>query len=69
MSRDDSGSSKPLLSLRAAVILLLALLVGAATAGLILLADRTPAEAVLGGCAAVAAAVKFFSGLIGPSNS
>ena len=69
MSRDDSESSTPLLSLRAAVILLLALLTGAAAAGLILLSERTLAEAVLGGCVAVAAAVKFFSWLIGQHDS
>jgi hypothetical protein len=65
MSRRQSGEPPtPLLSTRTALVLLLALITGAATTTLTLLAGRHPAEAVLAGLAATGAAVTCFHNLI-----
>lgn len=53
-----------LLSVRSAVVLLLGGLSGAAAALLTSVAGRHPAEAVLVGCATVAAAIRYFHGII-----
>ena len=58
---DDPG---PLLPLRAALVLLLAMLTAITVAILLLMAHRTVPESVLGGLAALAGAVKFFHWLI-----
>lgn len=53
-----------LLSMRAALVLLMAALTGVAAAGLTLLANRHPAEAALTGLAAAGVGAKFFHWLI-----
>lgn len=54
----------PLLSIRVALVVLLALLAGLAAAGLTILARRPVADAVLFGIAGFAAGLKFFHWLI-----
>jgi hypothetical protein len=54
----------PLLNIRTTLVLLLALLSGAGVTALTVLADGSPAEAILAGLAATAASIKFFHGLI-----
>jgi hypothetical protein len=56
-----SSEQAPLLSLRAALILMLAILTGIGAGVLSALAGRHPAEAVLIGVAATAAAAAFFN--------
>ncbi|MER6039014.1 hypothetical protein ACWDO6_21265 [Streptomyces sp. NPDC003674] len=54
----------PLLSLRAALILLLGVLVGVGTGVLTVMAGAVAAQAVLAGAAAFGAAVPFFDRLV-----
>lgn len=62
--RRSSDPKAPLLSVRATVVLLLALLSGAGVVILAILANFHPAEAALAGLAATAAGVRFFHELI-----
>ncbi len=62
-SRAESNES-PLLSVRTALILLLAVLAGMAAGVLTTLARHSPYEAVLVGLATMAAGIKFFHWLI-----
>jgi hypothetical protein len=70
MSRTTSGpddhTSQPLLTLRTALILLLAVLAGLSAGALGLWAGRHIAEAVLLGLGVAAGAAAFFNWLIGP---
>lgn len=61
----DDNSAQPLLSLRTALILLLAALVGLGAGALGVWAGRHIAEALLLGLGAVAGAAAFFNWLIG----
>lgn len=54
----------PLISVRAALVVLLALLVGAAAGALTFLSGHDVAVAILAGGAAVGGALKLFNGLI-----
>ena len=70
MTTGDDDNGKPLLPLRTALIFLLAVLCLAVlcalgATGLVLLADRSGAEAALVGCGVLGAAVKFFDWAIG----
>ena len=60
----DDPESTPLLGLRSAMILTLAVLVGIGAGVLITLAGRHPAEAILYGVGASAASVLFFNRVI-----
>jgi hypothetical protein len=55
---------RPLLSLRSALVFLLAILAGAAAAGLTALAGEGPPRSLLAGLAVAGVAVPFFNGLI-----
>ncbi|MGA5114673.1 hypothetical protein [Streptomyces pseudogriseolus] len=55
---------RPLLSLRSALIFLLALLTGGAASGLTAVAGEGPARSLLAGLAAIGLAVPFFNCLI-----
>jgi hypothetical protein len=59
-----SASSSGLLSLRTAVVLLLALLAASAAAGLTWSSRRNLAEAALAGLAVLAGGIRFFDWLI-----
>lgn len=61
----SQSSPDPLLSVRAAVVLLLALIVGGSAAALTYLAHRSVPGAVLIGGSATGAATLLFNGLIG----
>jgi hypothetical protein len=65
MTTGDDDNGKPLLPLRTALILLLAVLCALGATGLVLLADRSGAEAALVGCGVLGAAVKFCDWAIG----
>ncbi|WP_260333205.1 hypothetical protein [Streptomyces beigongshangae] len=60
---------RPLLSLRAALIFLLALLTGGAASGLTAVAGEDIARSLLAGLAAAGLAVPFFDRLIAPEGS
>lgn len=64
MLTNDDDNTAPLLSVRTALILLLAALAGVAAGVLTGLARHSPYEAVLVGLATAAAATKFFHWLI-----
>jgi hypothetical protein len=59
-----SGAKRALLTLRAAVILSVGLLIGVATGFLTYFATRDPADAVLAGIPACAGAIKFLDTLV-----
>jgi hypothetical protein len=56
--------SRPLLSVRSALVFELALLVAIGGAGLLYLAHRSPAQLTLGGLGIFALALKFFAEMI-----
>ena len=58
------GTPPPLLTLRAAIVLLLAVLAAVAAAGLTWLSRHNVAEAALAGLAAFATGAKFFDWLV-----
>lgn len=60
---------RPLLSLRSTLVFLLAVLAGAAAAGLTALAGEGAPRSVLAGLAASGLAVPFFNRLIGPDTT
>lgn len=64
MLTNDDDNTAPLLSVRTALIILLAVLAGVAAGVLTGLARHSPYEAVLVGLATAAAATKFFHWLI-----
>jgi hypothetical protein len=67
-SNDDEGSArstKPLLTLRASVVLLLAVVVGVGSGALSYLVQHSVAEAVLCGGGATGAALVLFNSIIG----
>ena len=69
MANPGQPLTEGLLSLRAAVILLLGALAGGAVAGVTVAAGRSPAEAVLAGLFALAGGIRFFHWLINSSGS
>ncbi|KOV84013.1 hypothetical protein ADL03_18540 [Nocardia sp. NRRL S-836] len=64
MHRDDEQNSTPLLPVRTALVLLLAVLAGGVAGLLTVFARHSPYEAALVGLATTAAAIKFFHWLI-----
>lgn len=60
---------RPLLSLRATLVFLLALLAGVAAGGLTALAGEGPPRSVLAGLTVAGAAVAFFNWLIASDNT
>jgi len=65
----ESMVDRPLLSLRSALVFLLALLTGGAASGLTAVAGEGLARSLLAGLAAVGLAVPFFNHLIATENS
>lgn len=65
----ESTVDRPLLSLRSALILLLALLSGGAASGLTAVAGEGAARSLLAGLAATGLAVPFFNHLIAAEDS
>lgn len=63
-SPNDEDRPRPLLSMRTAIVLTLAVLAGLAATALMTLAHRPLPEAVFVGLGVLAAAVKFFDSLI-----